>query len=183
MRDFRYWFSEHRGTLLAVLVFIVMFAPVFAWIWSSLAKAGLDLSSPTKFAIGLFVTALAFFVMLMAANILVASNGTVKVSPWWLVGSYLLQTAGELSISPVGLSSMTKLSPRRYVGQMMGVWFLATSLGNLIAGLVGGNVDPRDLAQTPKLFMLTAGSLAGAGVVLCLLIVPIRNMMARQAKN
>ena len=164
-------------------LFIIMFAPVFAWIWSALAKRGLDLSSPSKFAIGLFVTALAFLVMLMAANILVASNGTVKVSPWWLVGSYLLQTAGELSISPVGLSSMTKLSPRRYVGQMMGVWFLATSLGNLIAGLVGGNVDPRDLAQTPKLFMLTTASLAGAGVVLCLLIVPIRNMMARQAKN
>jgi POT family proton-dependent oligopeptide transporter len=162
-------------------LFIILFAPVFAWIWSALAKRGLDLSSPSKFAIGLFVTALAFVVMLMAANILVASNGTVKVSPWWLVGSYLLQTAGELSISPVGLSSMTKLSPRRYVGQMMGVWFLATSLGNLIAGLVGGNVNPQDLAQTPKLFMLTAASLAGAGVILALLIVPIRNMMAKRA--
>jgi len=161
-------------------LFIIIFAPVFAWIWSALAKRGLDLSSPTKFSIGLLVTAVAFFVMLAAANIVVASNGTVKVSPWWLVGCYLLQTAGELSISPVGLSSMTKLSPRRYVGQMMGVWFLATSLGNLIAGLVGGNVNPQDLAQTPKLFTLTAASLLVAGVVLAALIVPIRNMMARQ---
>ena len=161
-------------------LFIIIFAPVFAWIWSALAKRGLDLSSPTKFSLGLFVTAVAFFVMLVAANIVVASNGTVKVSPWWLVGCYLLQTAGELSISPVGLSSMTKLSPRRYVGQMMGVWFLATSLGNLIAGLVGGNVNPQDLAQTPKLFTLTAASLLVAGVVLAALIVPIRNMMARQ---
>jgi POT family proton-dependent oligopeptide transporter len=107
----------------------------------------------------------------------------VKVSPWWLVGSYLLQTVGELSISPVGLSSMTKLSPRRYVGQMMGVWFLATALGNLIAGLVGGNVNPEDLAQTPKLFMLTATSLMVAGVVLVLMIVPIRKMMARQTST
>jgi proton-dependent oligopeptide transporter, POT family len=163
-------------------LFIIMFAPVFAWIWSSLAKRGLDLSSPTKFAIGLFVTALAFFVMLGAANIVVASNGTVKVSPWWLVFSYLLQTAGELSISPVGLSSMTKLSPRRYVGQMMGVWFLATSLGNLIAGLVGGSVNPENLPDTPKLFTLTAGSLLGAGVVLAILVVPIRNMMAKQER-
>jgi len=161
-------------------LFIIIFAPVFAWIWSALAKRGLNLSSPTKFSIGLVVTAVAFFLMLMAANIVVASNGTVKVSPWWLVGCYLLQTVGELSISPVGLSSMTKLSPRRYVGQMMGVWFLATSLGNLIAGLVGGNVNPQDLAQTPKLFTLTAASLLGAGVVLAALIVPIRNMMARQ---
>jgi POT family proton-dependent oligopeptide transporter len=161
-------------------LFIIIFAPVFAWIWSALAKRGLNLSSPTKFSIGLFVTAVAFFLMLMAANIVVASNGTVKVSPWWLVGCYLLQTVGELSISPVGLSSMTKLSPRRYVGQMMGVWFLATSLGNLIAGLVGGNVNPQDLAQTPKLFTLTAASLLVAGVALAALIVPIRNMMARQ---
>src|SRR4030095_6619527 len=115
------------------------------------------------------------------ANIIVASNGTVKVSPWWLVGCYLLQTAGELSISPVGLSSMTQLSPRRYVGQMMGVWLLATSLRDLIAGLVGGHVNPQDLAQTPKLFTVTAASLLVAGVVLAALIVPIRNMMARPA--
>jgi POT family proton-dependent oligopeptide transporter len=104
----------------------------------------------------------------------------VKVSPWWLVGSYFLQTVGELSISPVGLSSMTKLSPRRFVGQMMGVWFLATALGNLIAGLVGGNVNPEDLAQTPKLFMLTTASLVVSGAVLAVMIVPIRKMMARQ---
>jgi proton-dependent oligopeptide transporter, POT family len=161
-------------------LFIIIFAPVFALIWSGLAKRGMDLSSPTKFAIGLFAAALAFLLMLFASNILVASGGAVKVSPWWLVGSYFLQTIGELSISPVGLSSMTKLSPRRYVGQMMGVWFLATALGNLIAGLVGGSVNPEDLAQTPKLFTMTTASLAIAGVALTLMIVPIRKMMARR---
>ena len=161
-------------------LFIIIFAPVFAVLWSGLAKRGMDLSSPTKFAIGLFAAALAFMLMLFASNILVASCGAVKVSPWWLVGSYFLQTIGELSISPVGLSSMTKLSPRRYVGQMMGVWFLATALGNLIAGLVGGSVNPEDLAQTPKLFTMTTASLAIAGVALTLMIVPIRKMMARQ---
>jgi proton-dependent oligopeptide transporter, POT family len=161
-------------------LFIIIFAPVFAIIWSGLANRGMDLSSPTKFAIGLLVTGLAFFLMLIASNIVVASGGAVKVSPWWLVGSYFLQTVGELSISPVGLSSMTKLSPRRYVGQMMGVWFLATAVGNLIAGLVGGNVNPEDLAQTPKLFTMTTASLVIAGVALALMIVPIRKMMARQ---
>jgi len=164
-------------------LFIIIFAPVFALIWSGLAKRGLDLSSPTKFSLGLLVTALAFLLMLIASNIVVASGGTVKVSPWWLVGCYLLQTAGELSISPVGLSSMTKLSPRRYVGQMMGVWFLATSVGNLIAGLVGGNVNPEELAQTPKLFTLTTASLVVSGVILALMIVPIRKMMARQTAS
>ena len=164
-------------------LFIIIFAPIFAWLWSALARRGLDFSSPSKFSLGLLVTAGAFFLMLLASNIVVGSGGTVKVSPLWLVGSYLLQTAGELSISPVGLSSMTKLSPRRFVGQMMGVWFLATSLGNLIAGLVGGNVNPEDLAQTPKLFTMTTVSLLVAGLILAALVVPIRNMMGKTAAN
>jgi POT family proton-dependent oligopeptide transporter len=162
-------------------LFIIILAPVFALIWSGLAKRGMDLSSPTKFTIGLLAAGLAFFLMLLAANIIVQNGGTVKVSPFWLIGSYLLQTVGELSVSPVGLSSMTKLSPRRYVGQMMGVWFLATALGNLIAGLVGGSVNPEDLAQTPRLFTLTTASLMIAAVVLAFLIVPIRKMMAQRA--
>jgi POT family proton-dependent oligopeptide transporter len=109
---------------------------------------------------------------------ILASGATAKVSAWWLTVSYLFQTFGELSISPVGLSTMTKLSPRKYVGQMMGIWFLATSVGNLIAGLVGGHVDPEKLEQMPQLFMGTAGALLGAAVVLALLIIPIRRMMA-----
>ena len=161
--------------------FIIIFAPVFAGVWFGMAKRGADLSSPTKFALGLFATGIGFLLMLFAANIIVGSGGAVKVSPWWLVVSYFFQTVGELCISPVGLSSMTKLSPRRYVGQMMGVWFLATAVGNLIAGLVGGNVDPEDLAQTPKLFTMTTVSLVGAGIVLTLMIVPIRRMMASRA--
>jgi POT family proton-dependent oligopeptide transporter len=164
-------------------LFIIIFAPVFAWMWGRLAKRGKDLSSPTKFSIGLLLAGVAFTLMLLASNIVVGSGGTVKVSPWWLVASYFFQTCGELSVSPVGLSSMTKLSPRRFVGQMMGVWFLATSLGNLIAGLVGGNVNPEDLAQMPKLFGLTTASLVVAGIVLALMIVPIRNMMARQTQR
>ena len=86
-------------------------------------------------------------------------------------------TLGELALSPVGLSSMTKLSPRKYVGQMMGIWFLAASLGNLIAGLVGGNVDPEQLQEAPALFTWTAVALFAAAGVLALLTVPIRRMM------
>jgi POT family proton-dependent oligopeptide transporter len=114
--------------------------------------------------------------MVIPANMLVAGTA-VKVSGWWLTVSYLFQTWGELSLSPVGLSSMTKLSPRRYVGQMMGVWFLAASVGNLIAGLVGGSVDPEKLEQTPMLFKWTAVALFAAAVVLGLLAIPISRMM------
>ena len=157
--------------------FIILFAPAFAALWLGLARRGLELSSPAKFAVGLLLTGIGFVIMVPAANFLVASGGTDRVSAWWLTISYLFQTLGELAISPVGLSSMTKLSPRKYVGQMMGVWFLASSLGNLIAGLVGGNVDPEQLDQTPALFMWTAIAMFACGGVLGLLIVPIRKMM------
>ena len=95
------------------------------------------------------------------------------------MGSYFFQTIGELCVSPVGLSSMTKLSPRRYVGQMMGIWFLASALGNLIGGLVGGHVDPEKLEQMPQLFSVTTLSLVASAVVLALLAIPIRKMLKR----
>ena len=76
---------------------------------------------------------------------------------------------------------MTKLSPRRYLGQMMGIWFLASAIGNLIGGLVGGRVDPENLEQMPELFTVTSISLFASAVVLALLIVPIRKMMERRA--
>jgi proton-dependent oligopeptide transporter, POT family len=157
--------------------FVILFAPVAAAVWVGLARRGSDLSSPTKFAIGLLLAGVGFLLMIFAANRVVASGGTLKVSAWWLVWSYFFQTVGELAVSPVGLSSMTKLSPRRYVGQMMGIWFLASSVGNLIAGRVGGHVDPEKLEQMPQLFTATTASLVISAAVLGLLIVPIRRMM------
>jgi proton-dependent oligopeptide transporter, POT family len=112
-----------------------------------------------------------------ASNIVIAGGGAVKVSALWLTFSYLLQTIGELALSPVGLSSMTKLSPRKFVGQMMGLWFLATAMGNLIAGLVGGDVDPERLDQMPALFQRTATSLFLAAILMAALVVPIRRML------
>ncbi|MBK7905348.1 MAG: peptide MFS transporter [Gemmatimonadetes bacterium] len=158
--------------------FIILFAPVFAAVWVWMAKSGIELSSPAKFTLGLAVTTVGFAIMISAANAVVASGGTVKVSPWFLIVSYLLQTFGELCISPVGLSSMTKLAPRAYVGQMMGIWFLATSVGNLVAGLVGGHVDPTKLEQTPLVFTGTTIALLASTLILAAMIVPIRRMMA-----
>lgn len=160
--------------------FVITMAPVFAWAWVALARRKMDLSSPAKFAIGLAFCGIAFTVMLIAANRIIAADaagGSVRVSLWWLVACYMFQAFGELSLSPVGLSSMTKLAPRRFVGQMMGVWFMADALGNLIAGLVGGHVNANDLTAMPQLFQRTAVSLFVAAAICALLIVPIRRMM------
>ncbi len=158
--------------------FIIVLAPVFAGLWVWMAKRNIELSSPAKFATGLAMAGVGFAIMIVAANQVVASGGTVLVSPWFLIASYFFQTVGELCLSPVGLSSMTKLAPRQYVGQMMGIWFLASSVGNLVAGLVGGHVDPTALDQAPAIFTGTAVALAVATVILLLMVVPIRRMMA-----
>ena len=157
--------------------FVILLAPFFAILWIALGKRGKDPSSPIKFAFGLFFAGLGFLMMIVAANEVVSSGGTARVSPWWLVGSYFLQTVGELALSPVGLSSMTKLAPRKFAGQMMGIWFLAASVGNLIGGRVGGHVDPEKLEQMPILFTRTAWSLLIAAAILALLSVPIKRMM------
>jgi proton-dependent oligopeptide transporter, POT family len=165
------WFQSINPLL------IILLAPVFAYIWTWLGQRNMDLSSPAKFALGLFFAAIGFLFMIFAANEVLTSNGQLKVSMFWLVASYFFQTVGELCLSPVGLSSMTKLSPRRFVGQMMGIWFLAAAVGNLIGGLVGGRVDPEKLDQMPTLFTYTTLSLLIATVVLAALIIPIRRMM------
>ncbi len=164
-------------------LFIILLAPAFAALWVRMAKGRGDFSSPAKFALGLFLAGIGFLVMIFAAKSVFESGGSVKVSPWWLVGSYFFQTLGELSLSPVGLSSMTKLAPRKYVGQMMGIWFLASSVGNLIGGLAGANVDPEKLEQMPKLFTTTTMSLMIAALVLLALVVPIRNMIKHSPTN
>ena len=163
-------------------VFIVLLAPVFAAIWVAMDRRNANPSSTVKFSLGLVFAGLGFAIMIPAANMVVASGGALKVSPMWLVVSYILQTIGELCLSPVGLSTMTKLSPRKYVGQMMGIWFLATSVGNLIAGLVGGNVDPEKLEQMPKLFIGTTAALVGAAILLAILTPFIKKLIPNENK-
>ncbi|MFL5483961.1 MAG: peptide MFS transporter [Gemmatimonadaceae bacterium] len=158
-------------------VFVIALAPVFAWLWIALGRRGKDPSSVAKFAWGLFFAGLGFVVMWEAANIIINNGGNIRVSPWWLVWSYFFQSVGELSLSPVGLSSMTKLAPSKFKGQMMGVWFMASAIGNLIAGLVGGKVDPEKLDQMPLLFRQTSISLFIAAVVCGLLVFAVRRMM------
>jgi POT family proton-dependent oligopeptide transporter len=163
-------------------LFVVLLAPFFAWLWTKLGNRNANPSSPLKFSLGLLFGGLGFAVMIPAAYSVLSSGGAIKVSPWWLVVSYFIQTIGELLLSPVGLSSMTKLSPRKYVGQMMGIWFLATSVGNLIAGLVGGSVDPEKLEQTPVVFIGTTIALIAAAVLLGLLTPLIKKLIPDENK-
>ena len=158
-------------------VFVIALAPVFAALWIAFGRRGKNPSSVAKFAWGLFFAGLGFVVMVFAANIVIDGGGNVRVSPWWLVFSYLLQTIGELSLSPVGLSSMTKLAPFKFKGQMMGVWFMAAALGNLVAGLLGGHVDPEKLQEMPALFKQTSTFLFIAAAVCAALVIPVRRMM------
>jgi POT family proton-dependent oligopeptide transporter len=154
------WFQSVQPIL------VIALAPVFAWIWLFLGRR--DPSSPSKFSLGLIFGGLAFAIMVPAAY------GSL-VSPWWLVGCYFLQTVGELCLSPVGLSAMTKLAPARAGGFVMGIWFLATSVGNWLAGKAGSLFESMPL---PRLFGSVAVICLLAAVALAVLIKPTKRMMA-----
>ena len=150
-------------------LFIITFAPVFAWLWITLGRR--EPSSPTKFAFGLLCAGGGFAVVAMAA--VFAANG-VKVSPMWLVVTYLLHTFGELALSPVGMSAMTKLAPTRIAGLIMGVWYLSISIGNLTGGRISSLYGTMSL---PTLFGIVGAFGIGAGFVMFLLAPPIRRLM------
>ena len=152
-------------------IFVIVLAPVFAWLWIRLGK--LEPSTPAKFAIGLFFVGLSFIFLLPAAYSLQVSP-SLRVSPFWLVGCYFIQELGELAISPVGLSVFTKLSPVKIVGFMLGVWFLADSVGNKVAGLAAGYISS---APLPQLFGVIGGVCLAASVVAFLIIKPVRGLM------
>ena len=131
-------------------IFIIALAPVFAALWIRLGRRGRDLSSPAKFAWGLLLMAAGMLVMYVAA--LRVMHG-VKVSLMWLTANYFLNACGELCLSPVGLSSTTKLAPRRFAGQTMGLWFLTLALGSFLAGLLSGDYNAHHLATLPALYL------------------------------
>ena len=145
-------------------LFVILLAPLFAIAWSRLGTR--QPSTPVKFVLGLFFLSLSFLLMVPAAQATLAG----KVSPLWLVGLFLLQTIGELFLSPVGLSAMTKLAPARMVGIMLGIWFLGAAFGNKLAGLLGAGFvsdDPGALASFFfSLFALPAVTAVGLLVLM-----------------
>jgi POT family proton-dependent oligopeptide transporter len=130
-------------------------------------------SSPAKFAIALLLLSVSFFLVAFASTVF--EQQQVKVSPGWLIGVYFLHGLGELSLSPVGLSTVTKLSPVRILGFLMGIWFLSNSLGNFTAGSVAGFFDRLPL---PQLFGAVGLASLAATIVLALLAKPIRGLMS-----
>jgi POT family proton-dependent oligopeptide transporter len=130
-------------------IIVVLFAPIFAGIWAQLARKNLDPSLPLKFAIGLLFMALSFFVMILAVNLAIESS---PVGMQWLLLTYLFQTWGELALSPIGLSAFSRYGPKRYMGQMFGLWFLASAIGGVLAGLLGGEALDGGLETISPIF-------------------------------
>ena len=156
-------------------IFIVIFAPFFAWIWVALGARNLNPAAPIKFGLGLVLLGVGFLIMVFAAELVVATGR--DVAPTWLLVSYLLHTFGELCLSPVGLSNVTKLAPPRFVGQMMGTWFLGSAVGNLFAGLIGGEIGSAEASEIPARLMEMTAVGVGAGLLMLVFSRPIRNWM------
>ncbi len=155
-------------------LFIFIFAPFFAWLWIALAARNLNPSAPAKFAVGVMLMGSGFLVMAAAAGLVAAGS---KVLPTWLILTYLLHTFGELCLSPVGLSYFTKLAPKRFVGQMLGLFFLAISLGNLLASLIAGEFDATNVAAMPGQYLHIVYFSVGLGAVLLVLSRPVKRLM------
>lgn len=155
------WFQSMNS------LFLIVFAPIMAWVWIRMSSAGTEPSTPMKFAWGLVFAGLGFAILVIPA-----SNESQLASPLWLTTTYFLHTIGELVLSPVGLSAMTVLAPARIGGLMMGVWFLATSVGNFISGRVTGFYEAMAL---PSLF----GTVATVGIVLGVILMLLTPAMRR----
>jgi len=153
-------------------IFVIILAPVFAWVWVRLGRR--EPSVPAKFALGLLFMGLSFAV-LIPAGAMAQSGAGIRVSPWFLVWSYFVSELGELCVSPIGLSAVTKLAPLRIVGLMMGVWFLSNAFGNKLAGWAAGffsTVPLHDLFREVTIVLLVSAA------VMFVLVKPIRNLMS-----
>lgn len=116
-------------------LFIITLAPLFAWLWVKLSRSGFEPSTPAKFGLAILQIGLGFAILVFGAS-LAGDDG--KVAVIWLVLMYLFHTTGELCLSPVGLSMVTKLSVARVAGMMMGVWFLSSAFASYAGGLIAG---------------------------------------------
>ena len=164
---------EYPASWLQILnpLFVVILAPFMSYLWIFLGKRMLDPSLPFKFGMGLIFMALGFVIIAIGAQVAM-SEGLAGAK--WLLLTYLFHTIGELILSPIGLAAISSLSPKRYIGQMMGVWFLASSLGAILAGLISGQATNEGLSSMPDLFNQIAIISTLAGLVLILIARPLQ---------
>lgn len=164
--------------------FIILLAPFFATMWTSLGKSGKDIAIPYKQAIGLALLALGFLFIAFGSKSIPVTGASII----WLAGLYLLHTIGELFLSPIGLSMVNKLTPGRFTSLMMGVFFLAIATGNKLAGYMSSLYpDPKNAPNYPSIFGVTIDSLntyfmvfvcfAGLAALILFLISPILKKM------
>ena len=158
--------------------FVVILSPIMAYIWVFLGKRMLDPSLPFKFGLGLILMGIGFVIIAMGAN--TAINNEALASAKWLLLTYLFHTIGELVISPIGLAAISSLCPKRFIGQMMGIWFLASSLGAILAGLLSGQATTEGLVSMPGLFNNIAIGASVGGLILIILARPIHNWVFRE---
>lgn len=179
-RDFGGWTFPLEWFQSVNSVAIIAFAPVMAWMWVKMGKA--NPSIPRKFGLGLIFNGLAFLLLMVALSSMVNEAG--KIPFWTLFAVYVIQSIGELCLSPIGLSMTTKLAPARLGGMAMGCWFLSIAIGNNLAGIFAGKVSGEGgmtavSAQSGYTFGFYA--LVGAGVVL-FLIAPLVNKLMHGVK-
>jgi len=163
-------------------LFILILAPIVSIIWVKLGNRGLEPSSMAKFALGMLLAAAGFALMIFASESILAP-GAGLASPLWLVGSLLLLTLGELALSPVGLSAMTKLAPEGMQGQMMGLFFASIAMGNLVAAFFGGHVSADKIEGLPGLFTTMTIFLVVTAVLLLILAKPINKMLKESERE
>ena len=159
-------------------LFILLLAPIASIVWVKLGNRGREPNSMTKFALGMLLAAAGFALMIFASKSILTNEGGLA-SPLWLVGSLLLLTLGELALSPVGLSAMTKLAPKGMQGQMMGLFFASVALGNLVAAFFGGHVSADKIEGLPGLFTTMTVFLVATAILLLVLSKPINNMLKK----
>lgn len=159
-------------------VTVVIFSIVFAWLWVWLSRRNMNPSTPVKLALGLIFMGLGYAVMMGASLIFIHGE---KPLPTWLVMTYLLHTFGEICLYPVGLSAVSKLSPKRLVGQLMGIWFMSVAFGNLIAGLFAGEFEAEAISANPSLLLDLFGGVMKvmliSGIIVLIFSKPIRKLM------
>ena len=160
--------------------FVIVLSPFFAAIWINLSKRLIMPNYGLKCAAGLIIMASGFIIMFFAA--LSASSG-LKVSSSWLISTYFLHTVAELCLSPVALSAVSQLSPKRFSGQMMGLFTLTYSIGSLVAGLIAGNFNPENIKELPFLFLQISIFSVFAGVVVGICGLVTRNWETVQKQD
>ena len=161
-------------------IFIITLSPFFAALWINLGKRMLDPSYGIKCAIGILIMASGFIVMFFAAQ---AAASGLKVAPYWLVATYFLHTVGELCLSPVALSAVSKLSPKRFAGQMMGLFVLTYSIGNVIAGVLAGSFGGEESGDLSGLFSFIVQFTVSIGVIVFLVALFTRKWEKPEQKN